>query len=67
MKAVIMASMTIVVNILAFFKVVASSQISPHVSFSGGKDNQNFGYANMQVNKKITDCYNGVKLRLKDI
>ncbi len=29
MKAVIKASMTIVVNILAFFNVVASSQISP--------------------------------------
>ena len=41
MKAVIMASMTIVVNILAFFNVVASSQISP-LFVSGGKDSQNF-------------------------
>jgi len=37
MKAVIMATMTIVVNILAFFKVVASSQISPHFSFRAAK------------------------------
>jgi len=29
------------VNILAFFYVVASSQISPHFLFSGGKVNQN--------------------------
>lgn len=58
------------VNILAFFIVVASSQISPHsghfpdaspchVSFSGGKGRKNFSYANSlpafwQKNRKNT-------------
>ena len=37
MKAVIKASMTIVVNILAFFNVVASSQISPLFVFRAAK------------------------------
>ena len=45
MKAVIMLMTS--VNILAFFYVVASSQISPH--FSGCKDIQNLSLANIYM------------------
>ena len=45
MKAVIMLMTS--VNILAFFNVVASSQISPH--FSGCKDIQNLLLANILI------------------
>ncbi len=63
MKAVIMASMTIVVNILAFFKVVASSQISPHFHFRAAKI---IKISDMQTPEKKY-YYRSVKYLLNDI
>ena len=64
MKAVTMAD-DLIVNILAFFKVVASSQISPHLFFSGGKDSEKYSYGNFSINKSLNYHFKKVKIDCK--